>query len=243
MDNWDNWILIGTILHHGYTWNKSPSKWSHAGHGHQDGWHVVPVPGQHSESWRVGHILREKCFAFTMIAMPAMPHVPWGKQVSCSHFHIIQLWCFILAIQSNYCWSVGWWFLTYCIYCIWFATLAMTGGSQLTCTYQGCGGHHQPDKHVIYRLFLMTGSLSAQVLPQFYDLRTASHDCVHPLWLPRLDVWSTRSTGCGGVCGQRWVPKDGNILRWNGVLKITQKESPEVLVILVLVGLVVRQLT
>ena len=67
----------------------------------------------------------------------------------------------------------------------------MAGGSQLTCTYQGCGGHHQPDKHVIYRLCLMTGSLSAQVLPQFYDLRTASHDCVHPLWLPRLDVWST----------------------------------------------------
>ena len=119
----------------------------------------------------------------------------------------------------------------------------MAGGSQLTCTYQGCGGHHQPDKHVIYRLCLMTGSLSAQVLPQFYDLRAASHDCVHPLWLPRLDVWSTRSTGCGGVCGQRWVPKNGNILRWNGVLKITQKESPEVLVILVVVGLVVRQLT
>lgn len=114
----------------------------------------------------------------------------------------------------------------------------MAGGSQLTCTYQGCGGHHQPDKHVIYRLFLMTGSLSAQVLPQFYDLRTASH------WLRPSSL--VASAGCvvhRGVCGQRWVPKNGNILRWNGVLKITQKESPEVLVILVVVGLVVRQLT
>lgn len=109
MDNWDNWILIGTILHHGYTWNKSPSPkmkpcrtWSsrrltcgtgaRATFGELESW-----PYTARKMIRI-HNDSHAC------------HAPWGKHVSCSHFQIIQLWCFILAIQSNYCWSVGWWF-------------------------------------------------------------------------------------------------------------------------------------